>query len=85
MEGERLIHNIAVGLQWFTSGYDLNICYPIVALPLVTQNDDVSHIVLLSVCIREVMWRSFPDFYEYYRSTCLSLSHLNGQTMQVSA
>ncbi|XP_013379616.2 ubiquitin-conjugating enzyme E2 Z-like [Lingula anatina] len=32
--------------------------------------------------LREVMEKSFPEYYDYYESTCLSNSHLSGQNMQ---
>lgn len=34
-------------------------------------------------CFRDVMEKSFPEFYDYYLSVIGDNSHLNGQNMQV--
>ncbi len=35
-------------------------------------------------CCREVMEKSFPEYYDYYESVCRNNAHLTGQNMQVS-
>lgn len=37
-----------------------------------------------SVCdFREVMEKSFPDYYDYYEGICKNNMHQHGETMQV--
>ena len=39
--------------------------------------------IVFTYCFRDVMEKSFPEFYDYYLSVINDNSHLNGQNMQV--
>lgn len=41
------------------------------------------HLDFVSDC-REVMEKSFPDYYDYYEGICKTNMHKQGETMQVS-